>query len=132
MIIKVTNENKNYLESFLCNKIPNTFRYFKTRNVDIIKNHILTVLYIKDEVPIAYGHIDAENNINWLGICVLEEYQGQGIGKKVLNFLLDYAKENSINLQLSVDKNNEIAINLYLKNNFKVIGETNNYFVMKL
>jgi len=132
-LITINNNNLKLLYDFTQNKLPNTFRYFNSRSINIIKNHIVTIVGIVDELPIAYGHIDNEYNINWLGICVLKEFHGNGYGKKILNYLINYIYSNNIsNIQLSVDIDNYIAINLYLKNKFKIqkINKTN--YIMTL
>lgn len=132
-LITINNNNLKLLYDFTQNKLPATFRYFNSRSINIIKNHVVTIVGIVDELPIAYGHIDSEDNINWLGICVLKEFHGNGYGKKILNYLINYIYSNNIsNIQLSVDIDNYIAINLYLKNKFKIqkINKTN--YIMTL
>lgn len=126
----ITN-NINLLQDFIkLNNSPN-FRYFENRNIDIIKNHILTlILTDENKNIIGYGHLDFEKNI-WLGICVCEKFRGKGFGKKIMNFLLEYAKNNNIEeIYLTVDKDNIIAKKLYEKNNFIVEKETDNFFKM--
>ena len=119
-IIEIKNYNLKILANFIVEDLPSSFRYFSSRSIDITRNHVLTIVGLVDDLPIAYGHIDHENNINWLGICVLERCQGNGYGKKILNHLINYIYSNNIsNIQLSVDIDNYIAINLYLKNRFK-------------
>jgi hypothetical protein len=39
-----------------------TFRYYNTRSLDVIKNHLYTILILKDDFPVAYGHLDKEEN----------------------------------------------------------------------
>ena len=130
-IITINNENLNILEKFTKNKLPESFRYFNSRTVNIINNHILTIIGLIDDFPVAYGHIDNENAINWFGICVLDNYQGKGYGKEILNYLIKYIYSNNIlNIQLTVDINNYIAINLYLKNNFKIYKINKTYYNM--
>ena len=47
-------------------------------------------------------------------IAVLEEARGQGIGKKLVNRILDWFKEHQIqHVSLHVDYRNDIALNLY-------------------
>ena len=61
----------------------------------------------------AYGHIDYDNGVNWLGLCVLDDYQGQGYGKNIFTYLLEYIKiNNTKNVQLSVDIDNYRALNI--------------------
>lgn len=52
------------------------------------------------------------------------DYQGKGIGSKILQFLIDeYVHKNNETLGLLVEEDNPLAKNLYLKIGFKVIGE---------
>ena len=134
----ITNENLYFLEEFLQAKIPKQFRYFEKRSIDIIQNHKLTIIgtICKNdiEVPISYCHIDHEYNTNWIGICVLEEYQGNGYGKQLFQYLLDHIQKHNIeNVKLTVDIDNCRALNMYLRSNFKIIDTSNRqYYTMKL
>ena len=120
-IIQIINNNSKLLKDFINIPHPLQFRYFSSRNIDAIKNHKLTILGIIDDEPIAYGHIDNDNENNWIGLCVLDTYHGKGYGKEILSYLIDYIKSNNINnVKLSVDIDNFKALNLYLKNNFQI------------
>jgi len=143
MNIHIIHDNKELLESFLQANIPKQFRYFEKRSIDAIANHKLTIVGTvcngyNTEIPISYGHIDydRDNNTNWVGICVLEEYQGNGYGKQVFQYLLDHIQKHRIeNVKLTVDIDNWRALNLYLKCNFKIINvDTTNrsYYTLKL
>ena len=116
--IPVTYTDSDLIKSFLDNAGTSlqAFRYFKTRPVDIIKNHIYTVLLIDDNnTPLAYGHLDHESSITWLGMAVSEAYTGKGLGKMMLAHLIDFAKKKQIErICLSVDNDNVKATNLYL------------------
>jgi len=130
-IIEIDNNNIDYLNKFLLNNLPSTFRYFNTRNIDIIKNHIITIILLDDELPVGYAHIDYENKY-WLGICILEHYQGRGFGKKVIEYICNNEKIKNINeIYLSVDKINENAIKLYKFFNFKIVEEHEHLYIMK-
>jgi GNAT superfamily N-acetyltransferase len=65
----------------------------------------------------------------WLGwFCVDENYRGQGLGQKLLDFSINRAKElnkNVLKLYTYDSKEYQPAINLYEKNCFKNIGEEN-------
>ena len=131
-IVKVTLDNNiELLEQFIL-KIgiaAESFRYYNSRPISVIKNHLVTLLLIDNENPIAYGHLDKENEDVWLGICVLSEYSRKGYGKKMMNELIIEAKELHLsNIVLTVDKDNFSAINLYKKMNFFKVGESNNYY----
>ena len=114
----ITNNNINLLQNFI--KLNNSlnFRYYDNRNIDIIKNHLLTLIITIDNKVAGYGHLDFEDNI-WLGICILEKYRGIGIGTNIMKYLLDYCNNNNIEkIYLTVDKENIIAKNLYEKLGF--------------
>jgi RimJ/RimL family protein N-acetyltransferase len=119
---------------FLENQIPESFRYFKNRTLESINNHILTLLVSIENQYFGYGHIDFENHKYWVGICILNEYQGKGYGNLILNKIVDFTRKNTSieELYLTVDKTNINAIKLYKKNNFQLVNEEKDYNLMKL
>ncbi|MDJ1111603.1 MULTISPECIES: GNAT family N-acetyltransferase [Macrococcus] len=63
-----------------------------------------------------------------LAISVRKDYWGQGVGSRIMQSLIDFAKERSIEvITLEVYHANESAINLYQKFGFKEIGYFKNY-----
>ncbi len=62
-------------------------------------------------------------------VAVLENYRKQGMGRMLVNALVDFAKDKSLAfLTLEVRKSNTPAINLYSKNGFETVGERKNYY----
>lgn len=56
-------------------------------------------------------------------LYVLKEYHGKEVAKKLMNFVLDFARENSYNLVwLGVWEHNERAKKFYIKNGFVDTG----------
>ena len=132
-IVTITEKTYPLLQKFIEKEHPISFRYFKTKNIDVVNNHIITLIGEINQEPIAYAHVDHENGINWVGICVLQQEQGKKYGKQIFASLIKYIHENNIpNIQLSVDVDNYRAINLYLKNNFKITQICKKYYIMKL
>ncbi len=134
-IVKITIDNTTYLTDFLKNDISNYFRYYTKRDISVIKDHIVTYIGIIQDKPIAYGHIDYSSSENkyWLGICLVDEYQGKGFGKQMMNALIYRFNNININtLYLTVDKDNVKAITLYKKYLFNIIDEGDGYYVMCL
>ena len=130
-IIEIDNDNIHYLQNFISNECPGTFRYFKTRNIDIIKNHVITIILLVDGLSIGYAHIDYDNKY-WFGICILENYQGKGFGKQMMEYIFNHQKvKNLQEVILSVDKINDKAIRLYKRFNFIVIEEHDKFYIMK-
>jgi ribosomal protein S18 acetylase RimI-like enzyme len=71
----------------------------------------------------------------WLGIAIADGYTGNGYGKQIMNNLIDVAIKNNVSsIQLSVDKHNQNAIQLYKRFNFVQYHHTENtlFFVNKL
>lgn len=112
-----------------------SFRYFDSRPLNIIENHLVTCL-ISDlsNKYFAYGHLDKDGDKVWLGIAVAEEMRGKGLGRMMMEFLVGRAKELELEcIQLSVDKINTAAIQLYLSFGFQSAGLLNeNVQLMKL
>ena len=106
---------------------PPFFRYFKKRIFGTaIETHVVTLLYS----TYGYAHIDKDANTgrHYLGICVLPEYQGNGVGKKLMETLF---KLFTGELHITVDKENLRAILFYEKYGFKRIGETSTTYEYK-
>lgn len=138
MQIKEVNKNNRNLVSEFINKntLSDTFRYFNKRTIDVLDNHILTIVLINTDnnvnTVIGYGHIDYDEKY-WLGICIVNEHIGKGYGKMIMNYLLSNNNvRNCKTIHLTVDKINEVAIKLYQKYNFKIIQEYNTYYLMNL
>jgi perosamine synthetase len=149
-LIHITNTIKNYiydikyniinkdnlflLEKFILLNNNPFFRYFKNRDIKHIDKHIITIIitnYYND--IIGYSHIDYENDIYWIGICIIDKFQNKGYGKKLLKYIIDYAINNNINkLTLTVDINNINAIKLYYKFNFKISYIYESFYKMEL
>lgn len=131
-IVILNNNNKYLLEKFISENNSNQFTYYNSRDINIIKNHKITIIGTIDNSPIAYGHIDFNDNINWLGLCILKNFQRKGYGKQIMKYLLDYINTNEINnVKLTVNIDNYSALNLYLKNNFCISTITKNYYVLE-
>ena len=112
-------------------KSTQTFRYFSSRPLSVLKDHLLTILAYKGTSPCGYGHLDQEEGIVWLGICVRDSFTGQGIGRNLMNELVRFADFRSLPIQLSVDSGNLTAINLYKKFKFRTERKENNITFMR-
>lgn len=101
-----------------------SFRYYNKRTFDVLINHLYTVLFFHEGTPVAYGHLDNENGTTWLGIAVVEKEKGKGLGKKVMENLLEEAAQKKYpSINLSVDKDNTAAIALYKKYGFNIVED---------
>ena len=135
-ITRITNHNLKLLKEFIVSmgNSSNSFRYFKTRTIRAIDNHMVTFIgIIEENIPVCYGHLDVEEDLIWLGICVTAAYKGRGYGNCMMERLILYAKHNNVNeINLSVDKSNLSAIHLYEKFGFKMVKENEHIFFYKL
>lgn len=103
------------------------FRYFDKRPLSIIQNHLVTAIILCDGEAIGYGHLDNDNDIIWLGIAIAENFQGKGLGKKMMQFLIDNAIKNNVQkISLTVDEDNFAAVKLYEHFGFSSHGKINN------
>ncbi|MCH4176606.1 MAG: GNAT family N-acetyltransferase [Streptococcaceae bacterium] len=64
-------------------------------------------------------------HIGELGISILSDYQGYGIGKFLMDAVIEWAVESKVikRLELTVQKRNEKAVQLYLRKGFIIEGE---------
>lgn len=113
---RINKENISLLNNFIQNagSSLNYFRYYNKRDFTVIKNHLVTYVIEENGNALAYGHLDKEGDLIWLGTCVIESAIGKGLGKKIMNALLSFAEMNSTKqIILSVDNINETARALY-------------------
>jgi GNAT superfamily N-acetyltransferase len=94
-----------------------TFRYFNHRPVTITANHLRTLIGLEGDLPVSYGHLDREDGVVWLGICVAEPEKGKGYGDLMMDALLEYHGE----ISLGVDVDNVPAQKLYEKKGFHYV-----------
>lgn len=118
-IIEITISNCNLISNFILsiNEGKRSFRYFEKRPIEIVDNHVITLLMCDKDTNegVVYGHLDSDDDGKiWLGIAVADNYIGQGFGRKMIAKLLENAKKKNLKeVWLSVDKNNVAAKNLY-------------------
>ena len=134
-IVRVNLETKHLIEMFI-DKAGNSlesFRYFSSRPISIINNHLVTLILMLDGIATGYAHLDKEQEDVWLGIAVAENAKGKGFGKLLIKELLDIAKEYAVQkIKLTVDNNNVIAQKMYKHFGFELRVETKNYCLMEL
>jgi ribosomal-protein-alanine N-acetyltransferase len=108
----------------------------------LIKNNFSTVYKIEEDIKNDYVHIyvyEEDNNVlgfihienhfeitDVINIAVDKNYQGKGIGKKLLQYVIDNTEAEKIMLEVKV--NNIAAIKLYESMGFKQIHVRPNYY----
>lgn len=109
-----------------------TFRYFRRRPLSVISKHLVTMLGLNDETVVAYGHLEQEDRLTWLGICVTQSERGKGYGKEMMKELLLAARrENVGEIHLTVDVTNNGAHEMYRKFGFVEVSTNNEVCHMK-
>ncbi len=112
-------------------KIESNSGYHKTKfdMTDLINDLFedkknLVFVAIEDKKIVGYRSFYHEGKIAGEGyLGVSKNYQGKGIGKKLLEKSIIEAKNLGCNvMKLEVRKNNLIAINLYKKHGFEFVG----------
>ena len=69
------------------------------------------------------------DELELLNIVISKDYQGRGYGRSLLQFLIDYAKENQFcSIFLEVRESNDKAIKLYQNFAFEKVGLRKNYY----
>jgi GNAT superfamily N-acetyltransferase len=135
MLIEINKTNRQLVSDFcsIAGSSLRTFRYFDNRALDAIDKHVITYILLSDINIVGYGHLDLEDGIVWLGICIAEPYLGQGYGKEIMQALISHAIEENIEeINLSVDKLNIPAIMLYNKIGFEIYRNNVKSHFMKL
>lgn len=134
-ILRITSKNRSLVSAFLEIAGGSTlekFRYYQSRPLEIIDNHVATFVVYHEKQSIAYGHLDQEDDTIWLGIAIAETFHGQGIGKLMMSHLLTFARlEKILNIKLAVDRDNDAAIPLYERFGFKEINRTEKVLFME-
>jgi len=133
-LIDVNPKDISCIEKFLgnCNKSLKTFRYFSSRDIsESLKNHKSTVILTYEDEPIGYAHLDRDSECLWLGVCVADNYVGRGFGGLLIKEILLRNKPEE-KITLTVDRDNNSAINLYRKHGFVPIETTEKIIKMEL
>lgn len=120
------------LKEFLSSLSPKTIRFFSFHPLpnDYAESFVLRkdiTCFVADLGGKIVGYVWWEPDfapIPTLAICVQDDYQGNGIGTRLLKNLIEEAKQRGKRgLRLTVSQDNEIALSLYRKAGFKIIGE---------
>ncbi len=85
-----------------------------------------------DDTIVGYAIISAiVGEAHIMNISVNPQYQGQGVGRKMLNHLIEYARPRAEKIFLEVRPSNLNAIHLYKSSGFKEIGIRKAYYPAK-
>ncbi len=95
-------------------------------------NHAWVFLNDSDEI-IAYTIVQkVVDETHLLNICVKPSVQGNGLGREVLNHVIDFANSiSSVLIVLEVRSSNQRAQQLYLQSGFNEMSVRKNYYPAK-
>lgn len=125
-------------EFFTWGLSPETQRLYSTQPLD---RHLVDTAINEADAPNVMRLVALENNhiigcacwreqtskpfIPLLSIAVADNYQGLGLGRALMELLIDAAKLKGMSgIELHVFKHNERAISLYRKLGFQIVGDT--------
>ena len=100
--------------------------FIKTNNIEeIINNKEIIGYYILDKLVGFIIFKKLYETIDILYVVVEPDYRKKGIGSKLLNEII---KMEGKHIMLEVNTKNIAAINIYKRNNFKIINTRKNYY----
>ena len=113
--------------------LPKTL--FKESEIEIFesdkKNLQVYIVYFenKEVGVISFSHIKWNNTLRIWDLYINKDFQKKGIGKKLINIAVEYAKQKNIRaIVLETQTSNYNAIKFYFKVGFKLVGiDTINY-----
>lgn len=123
------------------NDINKILEIERSQNVTILKETVIlddmsnsnNTLYfgaIYNDIIVGYIAITyVIDTIDILSIVTMKNYENIGVATLLLEYIFNFAKKNNVNkIFLEVRTSNTKAINLYEKNNFKLISKRKNYY----
>lgn len=122
-----------YVDNVFKNIEDNFKTVYKNRNIkqEFVDNpfSVYLILFINNNI-IGFLNINKlYEKVEIVNINILDNYQGNGYSKLLMNELIKYTQENNIeNITLEVNRDNTKAINLYKKYNFKEVAVRKGYY----
>ena len=104
--------------------ISEPWSYEQIKQLVSDKNAVARVGIIDGKVVCYYSFYNICNEGNINNLAVREDFRGIGIGKLLIEDMINVAKDSKISaLTLEVNENNTVAIGLYGKFGFKIEGK---------
>ena len=128
----VDNYKENYYDEIIkLGKIVNEDfeKLFKINNLNRTEK---IYVYLYDNKVTGFIHISSNYEIiDILNIVVNPKYEKQGIGTKLINYIIKKKDTITSKIMLEVRDDNLKAINFYQKNHFTIIAKRQNYYKNK-
>lgn len=100
--------------------------YFR-KFINQVKENAYIIEYENKNIGFYNGEILENGRYEIGNICIIPEYQGKGIGTKILNYIIEKYSNNDIELQYF--KQNPVE-KLYKRIGFQKVGETDFHYQM--
>ncbi len=91
-------------------------------------NLVIVVEHKNNLIGYIIGEYNKDNNFHILSIGVKEKYRRKGIGKHMIDYIVNNVKSCCNNITLYVHDMNEKGINFYKKNGFRDIEYIKDYY----
>ncbi len=128
-ILPMTNEDIDFLSTNLNSDFDDFWNINNLKNDFSNLNSTYLIARVKNEIVGFAGFLKICDEANIMNIVTKKNKRNLGIGSKLLENLILYAKnQNCKSITLEVNEHNNIAIHLYEKYNFKRIGLRKKYY----
>lgn len=98
-------------------------------NTLLMEDYVSLVAETDGQIVGYIGYRSALDEADITNVAVSPDQRRKGIGRQLLNTLLETAADTGIsNLYLEVRVSNEAAVNLYERAGFRVCGQRKNYY----
>ena len=121
------NAYKKYVEQCWGNWDEEKQRKYFDEFIDKVKNDAYIIKYDNQDIGFYNGELINDNTYEVGNICIIPEYQGKGIGTKILKDKLEENKDRDIEIQYF--KQNPVGT-LYKRLGFIPNGETEYHYQM--
>ena len=121
------NAYKNYVEECWGAWIEEDQQKYFQNFINKVKDNTYIIQYDIKDIGFYNGEILENHNYEVGNICIIPEYQGKGIGTKILKDILEKYKDTDIEIQYF--KQNPVG-GLYERLGFEKSGETNFHYQM--
>ena len=125
----MTNEDIDFLSTNLNSDFDDFWNINNLKNDFSNLNSTYLIARVENEIVGFAGFLKICDEANIMNIVTKKNKRNLGIGSKLLENLILYAKnQNCKSITLEVNEHNNIAIHLYEKYNFKRIGLRKKYY----
>ena len=121
------NAYKKYVEDCWGEWIEDDQRNYFDKFIENVRNNAYIIMLRDKKIGFYNGEVLNNGNYEVGNICIIPEYQGQGIGTKILKDILN--KYKNMNIEIQYFKQNPVG-KLYKELGFIPNGETEYHYQM--